>query len=278
MPVTQAFIDGGDWDTSKLSNISSGNAGAIAGDAAQLKFLFDKWLNHTNMTTEDCFNAYSNQYISNFGDAILVQNEVIWHAPRNNTNDDFDPYLYNSTAEPPNWRDALPFLSTPGTYPSNGWRCPSRRVSTCDTTDVAEVANVSQWAPYGSPVRYCLVEEVDIQVCRLQFSLPIAEAVLVCNAVKLLCMVFILWRCRGKYLVTLGDAIASFLQDPDPQTRERCLHSDQLMFSEWYWMDRQGDGEVIPEAFAPEPEEFQLSQHNWGDAVGKIRWFIVIIL
>lgn len=277
MPATQAFIDGGDWDTSKLVDVDVAEADSMAVKATALRDKFNGGLPHTNKTAEECFKVYSNQYISEVGDLLLVQDEVVWHNPTHWTTEWMNAtfytwarvnYTYSTT-------DALPFASSPSAYPSNGWRCPSRNVTNCDTSNQAEVPDASQWAPYGGRVKYCLVEKVD-ENCKLQFSLIIALAVLVCNAVKLLCMVFILWRCEGKYLVTLGDAIASFLEEPDPETKGRCLHTDEIFEHEWQWMSNMGHSD--PQAIDARPEEYQLHRHRWARAVQKRRWFLVFIL
>lgn len=111
---------------------------------------------------------------------------------------------------------------------SNGWRCPSLRSSTCNVDDTNEIpSDRSNWAPYGSPVRHCIVEQVP-EFCKLQFSFLIAGIVIAANFVKATCMTLLLslprYR-RRTALVTLEDAISTFLERPDETTRGRCLQS-----------------------------------------------------
>lgn len=81
--------------------------------------------------------------------------------------------LFDDAQSARNRKDALPFISSSSKYPSNEWRCPSRNVTNCDTLNLAEITDVSQWAPYGGRVKYCLIESVE-ESCKLQFSLLIA--------------------------------------------------------------------------------------------------------
>lgn len=122
----------------------------------------------------------------------------------------------------------FPFQISPDIGGSNGWRCPSLRSSTCNVDDTNEIpSDRSNWAPYGSPVRHCIVEQVP-EFCKLQFSFLIAGIVIAANFVKATCMTLLLslprYR-RRTALVTLEDAISTFLERPDETTRGRCLQS-----------------------------------------------------
>jgi hypothetical protein len=76
-------------------------------------------------------------------------------------------------------------------------------------------------------------------------------------------------------LATLGDAIAHFLDHPDPETRGRCLHSRRLMEAEWNWENahgaKKGELGIEPERFAPRAE-------RWGRAPSGGRWLAIYVL
>ena len=78
-------------------------------------------------------------------------------------------------------------------------------------------------------IQYCLSQPVS-EECETQFSLGIMIAVLVCNMVKTACMGYIVWMWKSKKssqvsssssepLMTLGDALASFIAKPDATSR-----------------------------------------------------------
>ena len=74
-------------------------------------------------------------------------------------------------------------------------------------------------------VSHCLSKDAT-QRCQLLFSMPVALIVLACNCIKVVCM-FLSAKSvhRRDVLLTVGDAVASFLTRPDPTTRGRCLLS-----------------------------------------------------
>ncbi|XMA11573.1 hypothetical protein WAI453_004364 [Rhynchosporium graminicola] len=105
-------------------------------------------------------------------------------------------------------------------------------------------------------VEYCLSQKVEDQ-CRLQFAVPIMIAVLTCNFVKLLCMVVTIWICREPTLVTLGDALSSFLEIPDQNTAGMCIATKKDFEHGW------------PDA---EPKQWHVKKHFRYEAVGFYRW------
>jgi hypothetical protein len=69
------------------------------------------------------------------------------------------------------------------------------------------------------PIDYCLAQQTDLSgKCQLQYSFVIMISVLIANAIKLTCMIFILRTHLEPILATIGDGIASFLERPDPFT------------------------------------------------------------
>ncbi|OCL09335.1 hypothetical protein AOQ84DRAFT_431347 [Glonium stellatum] len=279
LPATEDFLNGAAWNASGLIDVATNTSESIVKAAEQFRTNLMKHSNYKNMSTADCFHAYSNQYISEIGDALLIQEAVIWRSP-----DTWRPQWANhsgnytwvrhstSFPRPLNYDDELPFTSSPSVYPSNGWRCPSRSLTNCTASSAVEVPSPDVWAPYGSPVKYCLVEEVP-ERCELQLSFNIVTSVIICNIIKATCMWLTLWRHRKPGLVTLGDAIASFLDDPDPETEGRCLHSKELFQAEWQWERHHNREEITidPEAFAPQ-------RQRWGKASSKRRWFATYML
>ena len=71
-------------------------------------------------------------------------------------------------------------------------------------------------------VQYCLSKREE-EHCKLQFSLAIMIVVIICNLIKTICMSSIAWKQDLEPLVTLGDAIASFLDRPDVTTDGSCI-------------------------------------------------------
>jgi len=78
------------------------------------------------------------------------------------------------------------------------------------------------WIVNGRKIEYCLSQQQP-QHCKLQFSRDILIAVIICNVVKAVTMFWIVWQQREVTFVTFGDAVASWLDEPDLMTANRCL-------------------------------------------------------
>ncbi|KAF1966152.1 hypothetical protein BU23DRAFT_417826, partial [Bimuria novae-zelandiae CBS 107.79] len=60
---------------------------------------------------------------------------------------------------------------------------------------------------------------------RIQLSLSFLTIVIVCNAIKLATMLWVLYLEKSEFVVTLGDGAASFLEFRDPTTEKFCVFS-----------------------------------------------------
>jgi hypothetical protein len=237
---------------------------------------------YKNTSTADCFNQYNTQYTSNVGNVYLIQSGPTvfrepheWSLAVNRTGQ----FIWHTgtTPESYQWQDAnvtFPYLSKPNTFPANGWQCPSHRNATCDVDDENEVPRERiDWRPYKQPVLYCMVEQVP-EICKLQFSFLIAGIVVVSNFIKTCVIAWIMIRYKKhKALVTLGDAIASFLEHPDSTTRGRCLQSYtqiQLYFSARTMKPADLNSKDTSD---PQPERFKLERPRWSQAPSYGRWF-----
>lgn len=82
-------------------------------------------------------------------------------------------------------------------------------------------------------------------------------------------MFYTLWSLGDDVLVTIGDAVASFLQSPDDFTVNRCmLNKTQLLRMQWHVCEGQG-GAVFPDTFAESGEE---RKRHWSSAASMKRW------
>jgi hypothetical protein len=68
-------------------------------------------------------------------------------------------------------------------------------------------------------VDHCFSQKMP-EACGLFYQLPIALAIIICNLIKVICIWFLLRRDRRDLFLTVGDAISSFLQRPDPTTKQ----------------------------------------------------------
>ncbi|KAF2870435.1 hypothetical protein BDV95DRAFT_496366 [Massariosphaeria phaeospora] len=81
------------------------------------------------------------------------------------------------------------------------------------------------WTVYHNPVDYCMARVIP-DTCQLQFNEFLMLAVVIFSAIKVIIVGYLaLSRPADRFLRTLGDAIASFLEKEDPTTKHMCLVS-----------------------------------------------------
>ncbi|KAF2832862.1 hypothetical protein CC86DRAFT_461346 [Ophiobolus disseminans] len=108
----------------------------------------------------------------------------------------------------------------------------------------------------GWPVGYCLSESGEPH-CKLHFELGIAVAVTVLNLLKALLMFCVAFGVYDEPLLTIGDAVASFLHEHDPSTQNMCLAS----MSDF----KQKKG------FRTGPRQWRNETHRWKDVTSRRR-------
>ena len=174
-----------------------------------------KW---DNLTNEACIKLYKQEFVTDNANVLAVTsalNDSSWLL-----NSTYPAYVYAQNPEE-TWicSDTLYYTET----------------GTCDTSaTLSEAANWTLGIGYdsytrGFPIQYCLSQPAE-KHCTTQFSLLIIIIVIICNITKLACMIMLLLRQQAKPLVTLGDAVESFLETPDSTTENMCL-ADKSEFS-----------------------------------------------
>lgn len=165
---------------------------------------------------ESCITEYGVDYLSSRGNVLVV--------------------VDGRTSDP-----LLGVLDWTYNSPRNSWICGTTLESnmtletiSIDNFDctVPEALGNDTWLMGEYEVSYCLSQKVEDK-CRLQFAAPIMVVVLCCNFVKLLAMIITLWKCKEKTFVTLGDALASFLENPDRNTVGMCIATKKDFEARW---------------------------------------------
>ncbi|KAF5515329.1 hypothetical protein CGCS363_v000120 [Colletotrichum siamense] len=131
------------------------------------------------------------------------------------------------------------------------------------------VANIKKgsipWRPLGFEVRACYNKET-AEHSKLFFSRSICWVVTTLNLVKAILMVLVAYDGidNGEQpILTVGDAIASYLQDPDKYTLKMCLKSKKC-FTKKDW--------------EPSAKPFQATRHRKFSGGSVSRWVVCISL
>ncbi|KAF2832450.1 hypothetical protein CC86DRAFT_401213 [Ophiobolus disseminans] len=214
--------------------------------------------NLEELTPLECINAYSTTFQSARGNVYLIVDEGAMSA--NEAYGTFPAIERTSTCSAE--------TSTKWVYSQYGGEA-----GTCFSQEGNRFlprirADPSAWAPFlGHPVKKCLSEPTG-QKCRLNFSVHLAIIVIVFNAVKTLTLLISIFTLRNDPMLTVGDAIVSFLREPDASTSNMCLVTQQEIHSAGkHWRTRQ------------QPRTFNANRHTWSSTVkrGK-RWTVRLAL
>lgn len=156
-----------------------------------------------NLGNDACLKAYHKDFTSDRGDVLAISSAISNTSFLNYENSPFDLNM-----------------------PPYHW--------TCNTSGVELIGpdcfvNAAEWSIESHPIEYCLSVPVEGN-CELQISLPILIIVLTCKFAQALCMILVFWMpfSRDPYstpLLTLGDAVATFLHEPDANTAQNFLAS-----------------------------------------------------
>lgn len=189
-------------------NLTEGNFNVTeyAPEIPAAQNMFDNLSRLQRLENKECIEAYSQSIISTRSDVLLVSS-----------------YENDTNSVLQYWASQSPHFDQDYVAP---WVCDypdylvgSKHNVTCDIAKKA--AEASTWHMNGWPIEYCLSQPVE-EHCRVQFSIDIMAIVISCNVVKMLVIGYIAWT-RPMNLVTLGDAVASFLDKPDLNTVGSCL-------------------------------------------------------
>ncbi|KAJ2982676.1 hypothetical protein NUW58_g6394 [Xylaria curta] len=232
----------------------------------------------------DCYALYTDYWAAQGDVVILVKNATIQR------NSDGSLLLYVSVT--PRWDN----------WAKNMWAASN---GTREWVAFSAPPPVTSW--FLGPPRYevsrCLVQtlphEATINRCRLQYSVHILYIVVALNFVKILIMLFV-WggmktderrrkalreaetedfikAPRHVALSTLGDAIASFMREPDERTKDMCLATKDDIVKPLKNSSPNSESirELHPE---PRPRQWNAVNHWWMSAATWKQWFILILL
>jgi hypothetical protein len=138
---------------------------------------------------------------------------------------------------------------------------------------IVALSRESNWVPYGHRVDHCYSEVVDSK-CSYSGNIVIIAVVIVCNFVKMVCMFITAFRLGPGSLITIGDAVASFLQEPDRYTRGQCLLTRDKVVETIQRQKYLNDTKPLP----PKPEVAKIKRWKWASSVSWLRWIYTLSL
>ena len=159
----------------------------------------------------DCFRAYNNEFGSDKRNVIIIGNRNS-SGPANSVYRLIDYTINTAATSSPDWLCGA------------GSPCDrATRLCNISTGERKWTFKTDQDDFYYSEsddsfqVSRCRVERF-VPHCKVTFSIYILLIVIVCNALKALALCLVLFLPSFTPLITVGDAVSSFLSHPDPTT------------------------------------------------------------
>lgn len=110
-------------------------------------------------------------------------------------------------------------------FDPSAWLCQDNTTSICTEQLALDGLNrYNGWrvSPHGVQIDYCLSQGDAIQKCEVRYSSIILGVVIGCDLIKVILIYFVL-HVSDKLLVTTGDALVHFMENPEPLTKSKCL-------------------------------------------------------
>ena len=213
---------------------------------------------YEDLTPSECTKIYNNDFMSSHRNLFLITKDSS-NTTHNNTLLDMIGFWGIGGVSPSSWMCAYSLAGEGRVY--------REAPAPCDSSELT--SNVTSGLPWR--VKLTTGEEVEIsgcksertpEKCKVHLVKNIMIVVICCNFVKVCCMVMAIARSREPTLVTLGDAIDSFLRAPDPTTMGICFADRPYIKREW---SRGG--------WRAEPRQWkQKGVQRWWKSVSKTRW------
>ncbi|KAI9803253.1 MAG: hypothetical protein M1825_002044 [Sarcosagium campestre] len=232
--VTEDFLTGAAFDNTFEIPYSRDFA-----PKEEIDWLQDHSAELDRLDNAECINAYSTKLPTTRSDVLVVSTKA---QPSNGSLIDF-------------------FSFNPEQTDPASWLCNDDPSGNCPAS---KALSADPWVVKNTEVAYCLSLSLEEQ-CELQFSLAILLVVVACNLIKAIGTLMTVWKMNHPTLVTLGDAISSFLQFPDETTREMCLASKEAV-------------QVGTWKFPPQPRKWTARRQFWFAAASPFRWVTSNIL
>ncbi|MCJ1283445.1 hypothetical protein MMC26_002774 [Xylographa opegraphella] len=208
----------------------------------------------------DCINSYAQDYLSTRSNLLLVLSTSSNNASAAKVVNAWEHYnlvVYQNTG------------CAPDAY---SWICGDECLVPCQYRLQNVLSNVNNWQPYGMNIDHCLSQTTE-EHCKLQFSLYLIVIVIIFNFIKAILMAYLAFGLTASPMMTIGDAIASFLNDTDGSTKGCCLHSRR----EFEALVDDLDNSDGPK-WVHGPRQWTMNRKRWFSASSKTRWMFFFML
>jgi hypothetical protein len=167
------------------------------------------------MEAQECMQNYSSGFLRDYSDVVVVSTDTGANSPLLWTR---YPQRSISNGTRKTNRDPFHWVCNDVIDPEDS------KADRCSLEMAMERFDSGRsWTVSGHPVSHCFARTT-FGTCNLQFNAFLMIGVVVFGVIKVLMMAYLAFnRPAGRFLRTIGDAIASFLEEEDPTTKNMCL-------------------------------------------------------
>lgn len=227
----------------------------------------------TRLENAECIRTYGTDFITNFLSVLLVTNGSHTQSGSILGYEDYPAPTSSSNRG--------------GYILKLVWICNNE--STCNIPD--KISQASTWEytlmnkdyvkKEQTSVTYCLAQPVHPR-CTVEILPQVLIIVIVCNIIKAVCFTTLLTKRNFTPLVILGDAIASFMTDPDPiavssgplsaESVRKAYIAEPLRFS-----TRRQSLRWQQNGPPRRATQWHATRRRWASAVGPKRWAFTVL-
>ena len=219
-----------------------------------------------NLTNEECVRAYGRSFVSSRSDVLAITSELNATSPLRgvSTADAIDSILRGEGSANSWLCSDYPDLKH-WNYTFDSWSCDLDGLYKYLSNWSLPARGDESSKASSFPIQHCLSKSIE-EHCRLQLSLLLMSIIIFCNFTKATCMYLVLQYQKNPPLVTLGDAIESFLEHRDLTTKNLCL-AEKYTFTPNNWED-----------FGDLNRKYVKEKHRWFSSASQRRWLTCNVL
>ncbi|KAF2871414.1 hypothetical protein BDV95DRAFT_606853 [Massariosphaeria phaeospora] len=171
----------------------------------------------------ECIDEYAQTIQSNRRNLLLVAGDDKYPSPNQNPRFNNTKVFNADQSYPADFLYPYRWLCSGLEHsPSNSDECVESLLEVKKNPQTWKIGSREGYTQVTYPIDYCLSERPNSH-CKLQFSLPIAVLVIVLNALKAAVIFYTVFGVEEDPLLTVGDAVSSFMEKEDMVTRDMCL-------------------------------------------------------
>lgn len=222
-----------------------------------------------NLTSTECIDAYAGVFLNGRGPLLHISSTVGGVEDTATGSSQVPLITYQSVGSYEETKEPWSWMCTWG-EPLQGEERPpckpqSINASTWTISRRAPTLEGPKWQ-HNYTIDYCLSMKVP-ESCKLHYSLQLLAVVVFANALKVVAMLWTLICHEDQLLITVGDAVSSFLDEPDDATQKLGTISGSDV------------SKVGRRIYAVVPEDIHTrAEKRWCAGTGILNWSATIIL